>query len=166
MGRIERKGDGFIKYIWYPGNLDDWKRAAISLGAGLGVGVLIGVLFDSSLWGVVIGTSTTAAITGLSFGQRDAKSLPKLSTLKTPETGRALWRAIAKGFGTAAAAVLVAHAAPPSGIASWILPLIPAVIAATAHQFGMMQVRMAEAAAAKREAQKALFPKTPVAAAS
>lgn len=160
MGRIERKGaSGFTKYIWYPGNLDDWKRAAISLGAGLAVGLTIGVMFGGALWGVVAGTSVTAAITGLSFGQRDAKALPSFKTLKTPETGRALWRAIAKGFGTAAAAVLVAHVTPGNGIASWTLPLVPAVVAALAHQFGMMQVRMAEEAAAKREKQKAAFPK-------
>lgn len=160
MGRFERKGaTGVLKNIWYPGNLDDWRRAGISVGAGLAVGVVLWLLFGNTVFSVVVGASVTAGISGLAFGQRDARALANLGELKTPETGKALWRALVKGVGAAFLAVLVAHVTSGSGVSSWVLPLVPAVVAAIAHQVGMVQIRLDQAAKAKAEAAKALFPK-------
>lgn len=160
MGRIERKDkDGIINYVWYPGNLDDWKRAALSIGAGLGTALLAWIFLQSPALATVLGASITLGITGLSFGQRDAKSFSALGNLKSAETGRALWRALVKGFGPAAAAVLVAHVTPAAGLSSWVLPLVPAIVFAVAHQLGVVQTRLGEEANKKAEEAKALFPK-------
>ncbi len=153
VGRIERENAGVVKYIWYPGELKDWKKAGVSVGAGLGAGLLAGILTQSVLIGVIVGASLTAGMSGYSFGQKDAKALVHFGSLKTAETPRALWRALVKGFGTTLAAVLVVHAAE-SGIASWLLPMVPAIVAALAHQFGMAHVRLAEEKAAQKEAKK------------
>lgn len=154
MGRIEREGaSGLMKYIWYPGELKDWKRAAVSVGSGVGGGLLIGLMSQSAVWGVVVGACITAGISGFAFGQRDVKALAKFGTFRTIETPRALWRALVKGFGTTLAATLVVHVAE-SGLSSWLLPMVPALVAAIAHQCGMTKVQVDEQRAAAKEEKK------------
>ncbi|MGI8647765.1 MAG: hypothetical protein DLM55_12120 [Acidimicrobiales bacterium] len=162
MGRIERAGsNGFTRYIWYPGNLEDWKRVGIALGTGVAAFVGLLILAHSMLWATLVSTTVTACMTGYALGNKDANSFDSISELRSFETGRALWRALAKGFGAAAAAVLVAHAAPPTSWSGWLLPILPAISGAVAHQCGIMQVRLS----AVRQAQKSELRRAPVAAA-
>ncbi|MGH3545571.1 MAG: hypothetical protein ACRDPW_06570 [Mycobacteriales bacterium] len=162
MGRIERAGsNGFTRYIWYPGNVEDWKRVAIAVGTGALVFLALEILSHSMLWPTVIGSTITACMTGYALGNKDASGFDSISNLKSTEAGRALWRALAKGFGAAAAAVLVVHAAPGSGWAGWVLPLLPAIAGALAHQFGIMQVRFSAA----RETEASQLRKAPMATA-
>ncbi len=150
MGHIERAGsNGFTRYIWYPGNIADWKRVGIALGAGVVVFIGLYVLIDSTLWATVAGTTVTACMTGYALGNKDASGFDSIADLKSSETARGLWRAVAKGFGAAAGAVLVVHAAPVSGWTGWLLPILPAISGAIAHQCGIMQVRFSVAREAK-----------------
>jgi hypothetical protein len=162
MGRIVKaRGEGVTKYYWYPGEKTDWIRAAVALGSGLVVLALVAIVTRSGLWASVLGTSVTAAVAGLNFGRRDARSLhhfPDIASVRKAaivDTGRAMWRALVKGFGAAAAAVLVANMSAHGFLADWVLPLVPAVVGALAHQGGMLYERMALDADANRAAEMA-----------
>ncbi len=162
MGRIERAGsNGFTRYIWYPGNLEDWKRVAIAVGTGAVVFLGLHIVAHSMLWATVVGTTVTACMTGYALGNKDASGFDSIADLKSSETSRALWRALAKGFGAAGAAVLVVHAAPASSWTGWLLPLLPAISGAIAHQCGIMQVRFSAA----RQAEASKLHKGPIATA-
>ncbi|MDG4823619.1 hypothetical protein O7635_17330 [Asanoa sp. WMMD1127] len=147
MGRIEKKiSEGTTKYYWYPGDKREWKRAAVAMGIGLGVFVVLFMLTRDLLPAVVGGTSVTAAVTGLNFGRRDARALTSFPGLTgraarlaaVASTGRAAWRGLVHGFGGAAAAVLILNLPHRGVIADWILPVVPAVVGALAHQAGML----------------------------
>jgi hypothetical protein len=142
------------RYYWYPGERSDWVRAALAAGCGILAAGLIVMTTHSTLWATVVGTSVTAGVAGLTFGRKDVQALQTFARFAPLDTGRAVWRATVKGFGAAAAAVLVVHAARNGGfVASWILPLVPAVVGAVAHQGGMLQERVS-AANAERDAQR------------
>lgn len=159
MGRIVKtRGEGVTKYYWYPGEKADWIKAAVALGAGLVVLALVALTTHSGLWASVLGTSVTAAVAGLNVGRRDARALHKFPDVATVrkaaivDTGRAMWRAMVKGFGAAAAAVLVANMSAHGFVADWVLPLVPAMAGALSHQAGMLYQRLQEDAAAKASA--------------
>ncbi|WP_051110732.1 hypothetical protein [Longispora albida] len=165
MGRIVKQiSENTTKYYWYPGDKQDWIRAAIAVGAGVAMFVITRALTDGPLWGAVLGASTTLAVAGFNFGRRDARALatfPDIAAARRAamvDTGRAAWRALVEGFGAAAAAVLIVNI-PRTGFAyNWILPVVPAVIGALGHQAGMLYERMQQTAAAAAAATKEASP--------
>jgi hypothetical protein len=140
MGRLARPASGGLtKHYWYPGERADWFRALVAVVSGLVTLVLVMAVFGSSLWGSALGASVTAVIAGLSFGRRDAQALRECTKFTAASTGRAVWRAVVKGFGPAAAAVLVVHAGGSGGFfGAYVLPMLPAIAGSLAHQAGMM----------------------------
>lgn len=149
MGRYAKPASGGItKYYWYPGERTDWVRAAIAAGCGLITIALVAATTGSHLWAAVLGASVTAGVAGVTFGRKDIRALQTFAGFAALDTGRAVWRAVVKGFGAAAAAVLVVHAANGQGfVGSWLLPVVPAIVGAIAHQAGMMYERAAQATA-------------------
>jgi hypothetical protein len=149
MGRFERPASGGItKYYWYPGERSDWIRAAIAAGCGLVTIALVAATTGSHLWAAVLGASVMAGVAGVTFGRKDVRALQTFAGFAALDTGRAVWRAMVKGFGAATAAVLVVHAAHGTGfVASWLLPVVPAIVGAIAHQAGMMYERASQATA-------------------
>ena len=155
MGRIEKQvAEGMIKYYWYPGDKREWKRAAIALGIGLAAFLMLFMLTRDLLPAVVGATSVTAAVSGLNFGRRDARaitSFPNPTGRATRiaaigHTGRAAWRGLVHGLGGAAAAVLILNLPHRGLVADWILPVVPAVVGALAHQAGMLLEQLPSAA--------------------
>ncbi|MEV4532233.1 hypothetical protein AB0J82_00205 [Asanoa sp. NPDC049518] len=147
MGRIEKQvSEGTVKYYWYPGDKREWKRAAISVGIGLGAFLVLYMMTRDLLPAVVGGTSVTAAVSGVNFGRRDARALSSFPTLTgrsariaaVAQTGRAAWRGLVHGLGGATAAVLILNLPHTGIIADWVLPVVPAVVGALAHQAGML----------------------------
>lgn len=149
MGRFAKPTSaGITKYYWYPGERSDWIRAAIAAGCGLLTIAAVAATTGSHLWAAVLGTSITAGVAGVTFGRKDVRALQTFCGFGAVDTGRAVWRALVKGFGAAGAAVLVVHAANGVGfVASWLLPVVPAIVGALAHQAGMMYERAAQATA-------------------
>jgi hypothetical protein len=155
MGRIVKQvSEGTTKYYWYPGDKKEWIRAGVAIGAGVAVFGLLRALTRDSLLATVAGTSVTAAVCGVNFGRRDARALagfPDLGDKKkrraaVGHTGRAAWRALAHGFGGAAAAVLILNLPHRGMVADWVLPIVPAVVGALAHQAGMLYERLGASA--------------------
>ncbi|GIF73179.1 hypothetical protein [Asanoa siamensis] len=174
MGRIEKKvSEGTTKYYWYPGDKREWKRAAIAVGIGIGVFLMLYVLNRDLLPAVVGGTSVTAGVTGLNFGRRDARALNTFPNLTgraarlaaVAQTGRAAWRGLVHGFGGAAAAVLILNLPHTGIVADWVLPVVPAVVGALAHQAGMIAEQLPSTTKASTKAPTtapANAPATPV----
>lgn len=158
MGRFAKPASGgMTKYYWYPGERSDWIRAAIAAGCGLLTGAAVAVITGSQLWATVLGASVTAGVAGATFGKKDVRALQTFAGFAALDTGRAVWRALVKGFGAAAAAVLVVHAAHGQGfVASWLLPVVPAIVGAIAHQAGMMYERASQASAEQIAVSEAL----------
>jgi hypothetical protein len=151
MGQIVKQvSESTTKYYWYPGDKREWIRAGIAVGAGLAAFGLLWLIFRDSLVGTVAGTSVTAAVAGVNFGRRDARALAGFPDLgdraarraAVGHTGRAVWRALAHGFGGAGAAVLILNLPHRGFVADWILPIVPAVVGAVAHQAGMLHERL------------------------
>ncbi len=168
MGRFAKPASGGItKYYWYPGERSDWIRAGIAAGCGILTIALVAATTGSHLWAAVLGASVTAGVAGVTFGRKDAKALHTFAGFAAVDTGRAVWRALVKGFGAAAAAVLVVHAANGVGfVASWLLPVVPGIVGAIAHQAGMMYERAAQAAADAEAMAETIVEPEPVAAVS
>jgi hypothetical protein len=149
MGQIVRQVSATTtRYYWYPGEKREWIRAGIALGLGLAVFGVVGYMTRSLLAAAVSGTSVTAAAAGVNLGRRDARALVDLNRntarrAAIAHTGRAAWRALVAGVGGATAAVLIVNL-PAGGLgANWLLPMVPAVVGALAHQAGMLYERMA-----------------------
>ncbi|HYN95496.1 MAG TPA: hypothetical protein VES42_16740 [Pilimelia sp.] len=151
MGQIVKQvSDTTTKYIWYPGDKREWSRAAVAIGAGAAAFAGLVVVGAAVLTAMVLGTSVTAALTGTNFGRRDARALAGFPDLTergarraaVEHTGRAAWRAMAQGFGGAAAAVLILNLPDSGVVADWVLPIVPAVVGALAHQAGMFYERL------------------------
>ncbi|HEX3732903.1 MAG TPA: hypothetical protein VHU91_08295 [Mycobacteriales bacterium] len=150
MGRIERPGsNGLTRYIWYPGNVDDWKKVAIAVGTGGVVFLGLELVTHDLLWATLVGATVTACMTGFALGNKDASGFGSIDSVRSSEAGRALWRAMAKGFGAAGAAILLVHVTPAAGVLGWILPLVPGISGGLAHQCGVMHVRLSAARAAE-----------------
>ncbi|BCJ67000.1 hypothetical protein [Polymorphospora rubra] len=155
MGRIVKQvSEGTTKYYWYPGDKREWIRAGVALGLGvLAFGLLL-LLTRDLLAATVVGTSVAGGVAGVNFGRRDARALAGFPDLgdraarraAVGHTGRAVWRALAHGFGGAAAAVLILNLPHRGIVADWILPIVPTVVGALAHQGGMLYERLGTSA--------------------
>lgn len=170
MGRIVKQvSEGTTKYYWYPGDKKEWIRAAIAVGAGGVVCGLLLLLTRDVLVAVVAGASVTAAVAGLNFGRRDARALAGFPDLgdkaarraAVGHTGRAVWRALAHGFGGAAAAVLILNLPHRGLVADWVLPVVPAIVGALAHQVGMLYERLSASASTPGPATSEAAPAEP-----
>jgi hypothetical protein len=158
MGRVVKQvSDNSTKYYWYPGDKKEWIRAAVAAGIGA---VLFGILLwvtGSLLISVTVGTSLTVGLAGLNFGRRDFRAthgFPELSGKAARRAamvhgGRAAWRGMVQGFGGAMAAVLIANLPARGFVANWLLPIVPVMAGALAHQAGMLYERLALAATPK-----------------
>jgi len=156
MGRIVKQvSENTTKYYWYPGDKKEWVRAVIALGAGgAALGIVIAVS-DNWLAAVVVATSVTAIVAGFNFGRRDARALAvfpdpgdrAVRRAAMAHTGRAAWRAMVEGFGGAAAAVLILNLPHRGIVADWILPVVPAIVGALAHQAGMLYEQLGQSSA-------------------
>ncbi len=158
MGRIVKQvNDNSTKYYWYPGDKKEWIRAGIAIGIGV---VLFGILAWTTgdlLLATTAGTSLTVALAGLNFGRRDfraAHGFPELSGKAARRAaivhgGRAAWRGMVQGFGGAMAAVLIANLPARGFVANWVLPIVPVLAGALAHQAGMLYERLAQATTPK-----------------
>jgi len=153
MGRIVKQvSENTTKYYWYPGDKKEWIRAGIALGAGAGALGVVYALTHNSLAALVVGTSVTAVMAGLNFGRRDARALAGFPDLgdraarraAIAHTGRAAWRGMVEGFGGAAAAVLILNLPHRGLVADWILPIVPAIVGALAHQAGMLYEQLGQ----------------------
>jgi hypothetical protein len=147
MGRIEKQlSDNTTKYYWYPGEKQEWIRALVALAVGAGFGAVLMMLTRSSLVAVTIGCAATLAVAGFNFGRRDAKVLSGFPGLNDKaarraaisHTGRAAWRGMVQGLGSVAAAMLVLNLSYSGWWADWVLPAVPAIVGALAHQGGMI----------------------------
>ena len=154
MGRIVKQvSEHTTRYYWYPGDKKDWVRAGIAVGAGVATFAVAGLIWRDGLGATVTGTSVTAGVAGVNFGRRDARALagfPDLSDRAARRaaivhTGRAAWRAVAEGVGGAGTAVLIANLPGRGVVANWLLPMVPAVVGALAHQGGMLYERLGAA---------------------
>ncbi|GAA1649368.1 hypothetical protein ACFQY4_39765 [Catellatospora bangladeshensis] len=156
MGRIVKQlSETTTKYYWYPGEKQEWIRAVVAVSSGAGAAALLMMLTRNSLAAVVVGCSVTLAVSGFNFGRRDAKALagwPKLSDkaarrAAVAHSGRAAWRASAHGVGGAVAAIVVLNLTHSGWVADWLLPVVPAVVGALAHQTGMVWEQLASTVA-------------------
>ena len=147
MGRIEKKlSDSTVKYYWYPGEKQEWIRAAIALGVGGVVGAVLMMVTRNSVTAVVLGTSVTLAMAGFNIGRRDSKALAGFPGFTDKaarrasigHTGKAAWRGLVMGVGSAAAAVLIINLSPQGWLYDWLLPVVPAVVFAIARQLGLV----------------------------
>jgi hypothetical protein len=155
MGQIVKQvSETTTKYYWYPGDKREWTRAATALGLGLLAFGLLMMAFGDTLLATVAGTTVTAVICGRNFGRRDARALSGFPDLgdraarraAVGHAGRAAWRAMAHGFGGAGAAVLILNLPHRGIVADWILPIVPALAGALAHQAGMLYERLGASA--------------------
>jgi hypothetical protein len=147
MGRIEKRlSNNTTRYYWYPGEKQEWIRAAVALGVGGVVGVLLMLVTGDSIPAVVLGTSVTLGITGFNFGRRDSKTLAGFPGFtdraarraSIGHTGKAAWRGLVMGVGGAATAVLIINLGPQGWLYDWILPVVPAVVCAVLRQIGLV----------------------------
>ena len=148
MGQIVKQvSNHSTRYYWYPGDKKEWLRGLIAIAAGVAAFVLLHLLTHGTLLPAVVGTSITAAMAGVNFGRRDSRELARFAELAKTKparrqtavhTGRAMWRGVAEGTGGAAAAVLIVNLRQRGVGADWLLPLVPAIVGALAHQIGGM----------------------------
>lgn len=147
MGQIEKKiSDSTVRYYWYPGEKREWIRAVLALVAGGAVGGPLKLITGSSMAAVVIGASVTLAMAGFTIGRRDSRALAGFPGFADKaarrasigHTGKAVWRGLVMGFGSAAAAVLVVNLRPSGWLYDWLLPVVPAVVFAIARQIGLV----------------------------
>jgi hypothetical protein len=155
MGHIVKQiSEHTTRYIWYPGDKAEWRRAAVAMGSGIVVFGLTLLLTRDLLVAVLLGTSVTAGVGGANYGRRDARALAGFANLNdraarraaVSHTGRAAWRAVAQGCFGAGAAVLILNLPPRGVLADWFLPLVPAVVGALARQGGMLWERLGASA--------------------
>jgi len=147
MGRIEKKlSNSSIRYYWYPGEKQEWIRAAVAVGVGGVVATVLMLITGNSVTAMVGGTSVTLGFAGFNFGRRDSKALAGFPGFtdraarraSIGHTGKAAWRGLVMGVGSAAAAVLIINLSPSGWLADWILPVVPAVVCAVARQIGLV----------------------------
>ncbi|HET6212532.1 MAG TPA: hypothetical protein VFE14_06635 [Micromonosporaceae bacterium] len=156
MGRIVKQvSENTTKYYWYPGDKKEWIRAGIALGIGAAAFGILSMLMHDTLVATVVGCSLTLAVAGMNFGRRDARALSGFPDLgdkaarraAIAHTGRAAWRGMVEGFAGAAAAVIILNLPHRGVLPDWVLPLVPAVVGALAHQAGMLYEQLGQAQA-------------------
>jgi hypothetical protein len=165
---VKQVSEHTTRYYWYPGDKRDWIRAAIAVGVGLTVLVIVSAVTRGPLPAVVSGASTTAAFGGVNLGRRDARALVDFADLGAKavrrraieHSGPAAWRAVVAGIGGASAAVLIVNLPARGLLADWLLPLVPAVVGALAHQGGMLYERMGYASPRASSRRPVLKPAT------
>lgn len=147
MGRIEKQlSDSTTRYYWYPGEKQEWIRALAALAVGGAAAAILMMVTQNSLTAVVVGCAGTLAVAGFNFGRRDARALAGFPDLNEKaarraaiaHTGRAAWRGVVNGLGAAVAAMLVLNLPHAGWLADWVLPVLPAMVGALAHQGGMI----------------------------
>ncbi|GAA5181869.1 hypothetical protein GCM10023322_17520 [Rugosimonospora acidiphila] len=155
MGQVVKKlSENRTRYVWYPGEKKDWVRAvwAVALGAAA-YGVLeLGT--HRTLLAVTVGISLTVGMAGFNLGRRDFRGArdfpepgPKGSRrAAVVHAGHAAWRGLVQGIGGATAALLIANLAAAGFVANWLLPAVPAVAGALAHQAGALYERLGRTA--------------------
>jgi hypothetical protein len=150
MGQIARQvSANTTRYYWYPGDKREWARAAVAVALGGAVAGIVATMTHGLLAAAVVGTATTAVLTGFNFGRRDSRALKDLPDLADramrraalTHGGRAAWRGGVQGAFWAGSAVAVANLPSHGMLANWVLPLVPAVAGALAHQAGMLYER-------------------------
>jgi hypothetical protein len=147
---VKQVTENTVHYVWYPGDMKEWRRAALSLAVGLVVFGAVWAFTRDLLPAVVFGASATAAVTGVNFGRRDAQALTGFQDLSdraarraaVSHTGRAAWRALVQGCYAAGAAVLIVNLPHTGMVANWLLPVVPAVVGTLARQAGMLHERL------------------------
>jgi hypothetical protein len=137
------------RYYWYPGDKREWARAAVAVALGAAVAGIVATMTHGLLAAAVVGTATTAVLAGFNFGRRDSRALKDqpdlvdkaLRRAALTHSGRAAWRGGVQGAYWAGAAVVVAHLPNHGVLADWVLPVVPAVAGALAHQAGLLYER-------------------------
>lgn len=160
MGQIVKQvSEHTTRYVWYPGDKKEWLRAALAVILGAVAYTIAYVLIGQVLAPAVIGTSVTAAIFGMNFGRRDGRAIAEF--IRAPEpidaiharalrrvamarSGRMAWRRLVQAAGGAAAAVLIVNLSTTGFAAKWLLPLVPSVVGALAHQMGVLVQRLGQ----------------------
>jgi hypothetical protein len=168
MGQIVKQvSNHSTRYYWYPGDKKEWLRGVTAIAAGGAVYALLHLLTHGTLLAAVVGTSVTAAMAGLNFGRRDSRELARFAELAKTKpvrrqtavhTGRAVWRGVAEGTGGAAAAVIIVNLGQRGILADWLLPLVPAVVGALAHQIGGMYEHLGTSRSTEGPAKRAAVP--------
>jgi hypothetical protein len=160
MGQIVKQvSEHTTRYVWYPGDKKEWLRAAFAAILGAAAYAIAYVLIGRMLPAAVIGTSVTAAIVGMNFGRRDGRAIAEFVRAPEPfddvqakllrraamaRSGRMAWRRVVQAAGGAAAALLIVNLSPAGFAEKWLLPLVPAVVGALAHQMGVLVQRMGQ----------------------
>jgi hypothetical protein len=161
MGRIVKRLDGgTYKYVWYPGEKNEWIRAVMALAVGGGAGALLMLITRDTLPAIAVGCSATLLVAGFNFGRRDARALAGFPDMNDKAgrraaisySARAVWRGVVQGLGVALAAILVRNASHDGWPDGWLLPVMPAVIGALGHQAGMVWDRLGNAVSAPKPA--------------
>ena len=148
MGQIVKQVSATTtRYYWYPGEKREWIRAGIAIGLGLAVLGAVGFVTRSVLAAVVSGASVTAAAAGVNLGRRDARAIAGINATTArraavAQAGRAAWRGLVAGAGGATAAILIVNLPARGVVGNWLLPMVPAVVGALAHQGGMLYERL------------------------
>jgi hypothetical protein len=167
MGRIAKQvSETSTRYYWYPGDKAEWVRAGVATVTGTMVGTIVGLMTGSGLAAVVTGAAVLSALAGVNFGRRDARALAGFPALSdkaarraaVSHAGKAVWRAMVEGVGAAGLAVLIANLPARGIVADWLLPIVPAVVGALAHQAGMLYERLAQVSAPVAKAPGAVKP--------
>jgi len=153
MGRIVKKvSENHNRYYWYPGDKREWIRAGVAVGAGAAVFAFVLLVVRHAVPAVTAGATVTAALAGFNYGRRDLRAAQAgiagsgraARRGLIDQIGKALWRGGVQGLGAAFAAVLIANLPATGLVADWLLPLVPALVGALAHQGGMAYERMAQ----------------------
>jgi hypothetical protein len=71
-----------------------------------------------------------------------APALPRRAVLGP--AGRAGWRALVQGGGGAVLALIIANLSDTGVVADWVLPVVPVLLGALAHQVGMVYERLTQ----------------------
>jgi hypothetical protein len=173
MGQIAKPvGSSTTRYYWYPGDRVEWIRAGLAVLTGVLAAALGGLLTRSLLGALTIGGSVTAVFAGVNFGRRDLRAIRDfpVEALSAADAGpdpvrgarpearssralrraavrhgsRAGWRAMVQGVGGAILALLIANLSEHGVLADWVMPVIPVLLGALAHQVGMVYERLAQ----------------------
>jgi hypothetical protein len=158
MGQIVKQvSENRTRYYWYPGEKRDWVWAgrALLLGAAAFGALLLAT--RSMLVAVCVGTAVTLGLCGFNFGRRDLRAVQGFPQpgagagrrSAVAHAGRALWRGSVQGAGAAVAAVLIANLSAGGLLANWVLPVVPVLTGALAHQAGMLSERLGRPAGPK-----------------
>jgi hypothetical protein len=157
MGQIVKKlSENHTRYIWYPGEKREWVRAGVALGVGALVFGAVLVVTRELVVATSLGAAVTAALAGVNLGRRDFLALhrpadsPGSGSRRSAarQAGRAAVRGLVRGGGAALSAVLVAALPAHGFVADWLLPSVPVLTGAVAHQAGMLYQRSAGSAPA------------------